>query len=313
VRYSAQLPGGTEKTVMKVRCVEVKDGTVRFEREVEQGPPLPLPLPNETTQDELLVILASMGRVESHETNTTEIKGERVEVAVILLEAFGSKLRMQFTNAVPCLGLLKIELGKTILMEAIDWGRDEAKAAPQSPAAEDAAPGASPEVPAQPAAPAKPPEAETAEGPPNPLFDAKVGEWIRLRSVVQGEETVATLRVVDVTDDNVKVESRLAYAGSEVEGAVLNRPRRERVSLGDGGARAGKAEMGSDTLTVKGLKLDCVTITRTSRRGVIDKRWLCAEIPVSGLVRHERGGKVVKELLDWGTGEPPALPTTNGN
>ena len=318
VRYSAQLPGGTEKTVMKVRCVEVKDGTVRFEREVEQGPPLPLPMPNETTQDELLTILASMGRVESHETMTAEVKGERVEVAVIVLEAFGAKMRMEFTNAVPCMGLLKIELGKTVLMEAIDWGTDEAKAAPEAPAAEEAAPSKAPEAPAQPAA-EKPaaqaaPEAETADGPPNPLHDAKVGEWIRLRSVVQGEETVATLRVVEVTDDNVKVESRVAYAGSEVEGAVLNRPRHERMSLaGEGGGRGGKVETGTDTVTVKGHKLECVTITRTNRRGVVDKRWICAEIPVSGLVRQERGGKIVKELLDWGTGEPPALPTTNGN
>ena len=62
---------------------------------------------------------------------------------------------------------------------------------------------------------------------------------------------------------------------------------------------------------MKGHKLPCVTITRTNRRGTVDKRWYSNLIPVSGLVRHERGGKVVKELLDWGTGEPPALPSPN--
>jgi len=321
VRYRAQLPGGTEKSILKLRCVEIADGTVRFEREVEEGPPFPLPLPNETNQEELLVTLATMGRVESHETKMVEVKGQRVEVAVILLEAFGSTMRMEFTNAVPCLGLLKIELGKAVLMEAIEWGTDGAAAEEPSPAGKPAAAPAQPATPKPAAEAPKPapeaPEAdpaagESADGPANPIFDAKVGEWIRLRSVVQGEETVATLRVVEVTDDNVKVESRVAYAGSEVEGAVLNRPRRERLTLGgDGGGRGGKVGVGSDTVTVKDRKLECFTITRTSRRGVVDKRWFCAEIPVSGLVRHERAGKVVKELLDWGTGEPPALAPTN--
>ena len=50
------------------------------------------------------------------------------------------------------------------------------------------------------------------------------------------------------------------------------------------------------------------TITRTNRRGQIDKRWISNDVPVTGVVRRERGGKLVQELLDWGMGEPPALP-----
>lgn len=302
VRFAAQLPGGTEKTIMKVRCVAVKDGVAHFERDVEKGPPLPLPLPSEAGQEPLLDILAAMGRVVSHETVTADVKGKRVEVALVVLEAFGGKMRMSFTNAVPCMGLLKIELGKTVLLEATEWGF-EAPDEPEAPAQPKPTP-AEPEP--MKTKPAAKPVPEAAKGPANPLYDAQVGEWIRLRSVVQGEETIATLSVVEVTDDNVKLESRVAYGGSEMKGAVLNRPRLEHMRLA---ARGGKATIGRDVVEVKGHKLECVTITRKNRRGVVDKRWICTEIPVSGLVRHERGGKVVKELLDWGTGKPPALPS----
>ncbi|MDJ0523660.1 MAG: S41 family peptidase, partial [Planctomycetota bacterium] len=299
VRYKAQLPGGTEQTTMVVRCVAVDGDTVRFEREVEKGPPLPLPLPNEAGKEPLLDMLATMGRVVSHETRTDDVKGKRVEVAVIMLEAFGGKLKMHFSNAVPCMGLMKIELGKTTLMEAVDWGIEQ-QAEPEKPAT----PKPTPEKPA--AAKPKPTPSKTdVAAVPSPLHDARVGEWIRLRSVVQGEETIATLRVVEVTDDNVKLESRVAYGGSEMKGAVLNRPRRPVMAMA---SRGGKVTLGKETVEVKGHKLECTTITRTNRRGVVDKRWICHEIPVSGLVRHERGGKVIKELLDWGTGEPPALP-----
>ena len=161
-----------------------------------------------------------------------------------------------------------------------------------------------------PLTPAKPAEDPAAKAPDHPVYDAKVGEWVRLRSVVQGEETIATLRVIEVGDDEVKLESRVAYGGAEIKGAVLDRPRRERFLLNRRGGPA-QVVVGKETLEVRGKTLECVTITRKGRRGRVDKRWFSNEVPVDGLVRHERGGKVVKELLDWGTGEPPALPSSN--
>ena len=123
---------------------------------------------------------------------------------------------------------------------------------------------------------------------------------------MQGEETIATLRVIEVDENVVKLESRVAYGDTEIKGDVLSRPRRAKMSLGGRATRigAGKATIGQETLEVKGQKFDCITITRTTRRGVTDKRWICHDIPVNGLVRHERGGKVVKELIDWGTAAP---------
>ncbi len=306
VRYTAQIPGGPEQTVLKIRCTSVADGEVTFEREVESGPPLPLPLPQATAQEPLLDTLATMGHVVRHEVHTITLKGKDVEAADVLLEAFGGQLQMQFSNAVPCLGLVRVALGKTVLMEATAWGIEAAESAAPSPTAKKPVKSKAPRKKRPVGRRAHADGAKRPQGPRNPLFDAKVGEWIRLRSVVQGEATIATLRVIEVVDDAVKLESKIAYGGTEMKGAVLTRPRRERLALA--GRRGGKVVLGQETLEVKGRSLDCVTITRTNRRGISDKRWLCSDVPVSGLVRQERDGKVVKQLLDWGTGEPPALP-----
>jgi len=228
-------------------------------------------------------------------------------VVIVTLDAFGGSLRMHFTNAVPCLGLLKIEMGKSVLMEAIEWGVDAPEdAVPQETPQETPDTKPQPEAPkpgvsekdgpekkdtgARTGPPKKLEAAAGTKGPANPLYDAKVGEWVRMRSVVQGEETVATLRVIEVSDDEVKLESRVAYGGTEIKGAVINRPRRATLQLGG----RGKVVLGKEALQIRGEDLACITVTRTTRRGQVDKRWICPDIPVNGLVRHVRGKKVVK-------------------
>jgi Tol biopolymer transport system component len=308
VRYEARLPGAQEPSVLKLRVVEVQGGTVYFDKEFESGPPAPLPLPADAPQVPLLEGLASMGRVLGQETRIADVDGERAEVAIITLEAYGGQLRMYFTNAVPALGLWKVEIGKLPVFTARAWGRDEPREpAPAGAAAGREAPLARPErAPRpEPGAPVEPSEA--VDAPTDPLGDASPGEWIRFRSIVQGKETIATLRVTEVTEDSVQLDSRVAYDGTEHRGAPLSRPRRPHLPVGGRGRT--RVEVGRETLHVKGHALDCVTITRTSRRGRVDKRWICADVPVSGLVRQERDGELVKELLDWGShGEPPALP-----
>ena len=313
VRYEAQLPGSEEKTTLKVRVVEVGNGEVRFDRELESGPAIPLPLPGAAPMAPLLEALAAMGRVEGHETRTADLKGQRVEIAIVTLEAFGGSLKMTFSNAVYGLGLLRVELGKVTVLEATEWGIDEVEAPEAAPTP---APEAKPAEAPKPTEAVEPPVASgpsddtdgpEGDGPPNPLADAKVGEWVKLRTMIQGEEALAVLRVVEVGDENVRLESRIAYGDKEIQGAELTRPRRARLSLGGRGGR-GEAEVGRETLEINGKRIDCITITRSFRGGRTDKRWISSEIPVDGLVRHERGGSVVRELLDWGTsGEPAPL------
>ena len=68
-------------------------------------------------------------------------------------------------------------------------------------------------------------------------------------------------------------------------------------------SRGGKVDVSRETVTVDGKDLDCIVITRTARNGTVDKRWICDEIPVTGLVRRERAGQVMSELLSWGSGD----------
>ena len=310
VRYEAQLPGATEKTVMRVRVVEVDEDEVRFERELESGPMIPVPLPAVAPRRPLLEALSGMGRIQGHETRTTEVQGANVEVAVVTLEAFGGSLTMTFTNAVTGLGLWKVQVGKATVIEATAWGSEAAPAEKPDTAEPKPEPKPAPKPEAsQPKVPgpaaANPKGGDAPQGPANPLFDAKVGEWVRTRTVIQGEEAVATLRVVEVADDVVWLQSELAYGGKTMQGRRIARQRREHLALR--GRRGGEAVVGRETLEVNGRKLECITVTRKGRGDRVDKRWYSAAVPVDGLVRHDRNGTTVRQLLDWGTdGQPPA-------
>ena len=310
VRFEAQLPNVPDKTTMKLRVVEVSKDEVRFERELESGPAIPLPMPAATPRRPLLEAIAGMGQVKSHETRTMQVKGETVEVAVVTLEAFGGNLKMTFSNAVPAMGLLKVEIGKNTVLKALEWGIDEPEATTEAkpePKPEPKPAATMKPVPG-PNATAKPAAATPAQGPANPIHDAKVGEWVRMRTVIQGEEAVATLRVVEVADDVVWLQTELAYGGKQMQGRRVARPRRERIAL-RGRRGGGAATVSTETVEVKGKKLECVVITRKGRGDRVDKRWYAKDVPVDGLVRHECNGTVVRELLDWGTnGQPPASP-----
>ena len=53
---------------------------------------------------------------------------------------------------------------------------------------------------------------------------------------------------------------------------------------------------------INGKDLACTVVTRTRGKRV-DKRWYSDDVPVNGLVRHERSGNVVRELVAWGKAE----------
>ena len=161
---------------------------------------------------------------------------------------------------------------------------------------EKAAPSKPKEEPKQEPSPA-PPQNPTAgakadETPSNPLFDAQVGEWVRVRMTAPGGQTAEiTRRVLSVTDDEVTI-------GLSAEGHDLppqKKPRNRLLVPQDGSP----ATYGHEKLTVAGREFDCVTMTYT-REGAEEKAWFCAEVPVTGVVRAERAGTVVLELLAWG-------------
>ncbi len=58
-----------------------------------------------------------------------------------------------------------------------------------------------------------------------------------------------------------------------------------------------------DKVTIDETELDCITVSLEDPDGNALKFWYCAAIPVDGLVRVEREGDVVVELVEWGTSD----------
>ena len=173
--------------------------------------------------------------------------------------------------------------------------------------AEPAKPAASPPAPVAPApAPSEAPKAtEAASATPtkdpsastdfeNPLFDAKVGEWMKVRVAGRGGERVFVASVTDVSDGEVEVST--TAEGGESVAAKRREPRTKELSF--------RAERAADdrreTLTIAGHELPCLVVTLKRRNGATERRWITNAIPVTGVARVELEGKVVSEAVEWG-------------
>ena len=135
----------------------------------------------------------------------------------------------------------------------------------------------------------------------NPLADAVVGEWARWRQVIQGQETIVEQRVVEVHEDTVVLESIVKVGDEEVRGARMERPRTANPLRFGGRGGGGAVEVSEGTVEAAGRTWECVIVTRTMRRGRVMKRWIAKDAPVTGVVREERDGEVVRELVASGT------------
>jgi tricorn protease len=301
VRYRVTF-GGSE-TIMKMSVVEVRDGRVRFEKEVEQGGEFMPPIPDEVEQGPVLEGLGFFGQVSGHQITNGPVGEGTAEILIAQVQWGQTPLQLFFTNAVPALGLLRVEVNKQVILEAIEWGAPEA-AKPEAPAPPEETTEAPAPAPAEPKTPEPKTTTESApaeEAAPefaNPLYDAQVGEWIRMRHVLPDGVAVITTRVIDVTDDEVVLESSVERGEERADGPTLRRPRTEALTFSRGGAGA---EWTRETVTIGDRELDCWVVTTVSRRGAEVRRWYCPEIPVTGIVRMERNGQVVRELIEWGT------------
>jgi tricorn protease len=260
VRYRATGDDGTE-TILKVTVARVEGGEVFFTKETEKGPPSQAPFPERMAQKGLLETLPQFGEVLGHSV----VQGKVLDADTEIVEARlkwpdGSEISLHFSNVVPAYGLLRVEAGKRVVVEAIEWG---------APAA----------------------EAKAEEAPGNPIFDAQVGEWVRVRLTGRGGETAEmTRRVVAVSDDEVTILLDLGGESREEK-----RPRTRLLTPMDGS----EATYGRERLLVNGRELDCI-VMNFHRAGADEKAWFAPEVPVTGVVRHERSGTVILELLDWG-------------
>jgi tricorn protease len=265
VRYRVIGDAG-EETLVKIAVARSEGGEVFFEKEVEKGTGAMPPFPLKMEQKGVIDLLPAFGQVLGH----TVVQGKVRESDAEILDARvrwpdGAELRLQFTNAVPAYGLLRVEANGQLVVEAVEWG-----APPES-------------------------EAKADEAPPNPLFDAQVGEWARMKMTVPRGEFEITRRVIEVSDAEVTIGTTMHMAGVSQEQEPQKRPRTRLLGPPEGGP----ATFGREKRAVAGKELDCIVMT-FARDGHEDKVWYCPEVPVTGAVRHERDGTVIFEILDWG-------------
>ncbi len=265
VRY--RVAGDAGETILKITVARVEGGEVFFDKEIEKGPPAAPPFPERMARKSLLELLPLFGEVLGHSVTEGKVRDVDAEILDARVKwPDGSELHLAFTNVVPAYGLLRVEAGKQVVVEAIEWG---------VPAATEEAK----------------PEPKADETPLNPLFDAQVGEWVRVRLAGRGGETAeATRRVTGVSDDEVTISMTVSGESREEK-----RPKSRLLAPYDGSS----ATFAHERLTVGGRELDCVVMS-FNRAGAEEKAWFCAEVPVTGVVRHERAGTVILELLDWG-------------
>jgi hypothetical protein len=242
------------------------------------------PLPDKVAQADVSHVLPMFGQVMGTSTAKATLNGEEVDVLYAGLKwPDGSELRLTFTNAIPGYGLWRVEMGKRVVLEALTWG-EPAEEAPQPAAA-----GASAAAPASEAA------ASAEATPAHPLFDAKAGEWYRFRQTGRNAaEMEMTVKVVEVTDDEVVVQRTMSIGGREVRSRPVRRPKVRQLTEGV------DATLSKDTVTVGSRTLDCIVMT-THHEVRDHKIWICPQVPVDGVVRMEADGVVVRELIDWGT------------
>jgi len=282
VRYRASLPDGTGETLFTVRVVRVDKDTVEFATEIEKGGVAVLPLPDKLRRVPVLETLPTIGKVMSHaympEAKVKQTPSDLLVARVRMEDA--TELQLFFSDLVPAYGLWKVEVHDRVILEALEWGR----AAPKpSPAPAEVKPEATAE--------------KHQEIPPHPIHDAKVGEWTKVRQFRNGQEMEVTQKVVEVDDESVTLEMSVVFHGQSRTFPPVKRPLRKLLKpRGDREATYGK-----ETLTVNGETLECIVMTFTGRNGGEEKVWVCPKIPVDGLVKVERDGQVVAQLLEWGT------------
>jgi hypothetical protein len=269
------MPGQEADTQVRIRVARIAEGVVHFAKDLEKGEHAVPALPEQVRQAPLLEALAAFAEVLGHTVAEEPVRDASVEVCRVRVKwPDGTELTMHFTNAVPAYGLWKVERDGVAILEALEWGTQEAP------------PGAAGEA--------------GAQAPASPMYDARVGEWLKFREIARdGREVEQLVKVSEVTDDEVVLSVTMTRDGEERTFPPLRRPRTRELRAPPGFETDG---FGTDTITVAGKSLDCVTMTGKGPGGSAFKWWYCASVPATGLVRVERDGTLQLELLEFGDG-----------
>jgi len=322
VRYRIAVPGGDATSVVKMTITEVTDEMVRVTKELEEGTMMP-PLPDSAKRKGVLDMLPLFGQVLGHKIVDGRVEERDAKILTATVKwPDGSELTMEFTNAIPAYGLLRVTMQGVAIIEAIEWGGGEpakeavAKAAPKAdPGATEASAAKTPEEVVDTETAKKTdgddedPEAGDPTMPMDPLCDAGEGEWVRIKQKMRGREMEMTISVAEVDDEEdfifLKRTLHVPDRG-DIEipqrRKMKRRKHMRRLNKKRGGFTDVKVSTELEIVEVGGKELKCFTVSG-ERKGVTIKWYYCQDVPVDGLVKVERDGEVVMELLDYGTDE----------
>ena len=121
-----------------------------------------------------------------------------------------------------------------------------------------------------------------------------------MRIVTPGGDATVTREVIEVTDDEVVSRTFIVQGERRADGPTMRRPRQKTFPFGE----RGPVTWSEETAEIDGQSIPCHVATMT-RRGTEVRRWISSQVPIDGLVRLERGGEVVSEILEWGTDGAP--------
>ena len=112
-------------------------------------------------------------------------------------------------------------------------------------------------------------------------------------------EVTVTMEVTEVDDEEIAIALTIERDGEEMEGPEMRRPREKYLDIPEGI----EVEVSEEEVEIDGKTLKCFVLTREGPRGGEIKQWMCKDVPVLGIVKITRNGKVFQELLAWGTEE----------
>ncbi len=128
---------------------------------------------------------------------------------------------------------------------------------------------------------------------PNPLKDAKIGEWVLYESpgnIKMKQE------IINVSPEEITLKMTMSKEGKKSTSMESKIPKDLKKLLKEIGAKNIKITKGN--ITVKGKELNCY-ILESEFNGMKSKTFMSVDIPVSGLIQSDLNGKTSMKLIDF--------------
>jgi len=136
------------------------------------------------------------------------------------------------------------------------------------------------------------------EEAPNYILDVKVGEWVQHK--MQGG-MVLKQTVLAVNEKEATVKTETFMDGKSLFSSEIKIPLKAEVDESEAPKeaeqdKAAKPVVSHGKVTVDGKQFNCTIVEYPT-----SKMYMSQDVPLTGMVKIESEGKVVMELMDYGT------------